>query len=216
MNSTNTNNTFPIKVLTPIAADQGPNHTNLTILQSELNSDAMSIPSTLTTFGHLVLTVTTPVYITHCMNLFPPPLNLGLTPVHARNAPPETIAETNRQHRILREDYALYHKTDNDLKGILLQAVPPIFVQAIKHPTLGFGNQTTLAILTHLWDNYGVIDDDMLADNLVALAAHWAPPTPIEAIIARITDYRAFARTGGDPISQVSAVCTATVIMEGT
>ena len=51
MNSPNANSTFPIKVLTPISVDQGPNHTNLTILQSELNADAMSIPSTLTTFG---------------------------------------------------------------------------------------------------------------------------------------------------------------------
>ena len=155
----------------------------------------MRIPSTLTIFGHLVLTVTTPVYITHCINLFPPPPNPGCTPVHARNAPPEIIAETNRQHRIRREDYALYHKTDSDLKGILLQAVSPIFVRAIKHPTLGFGNQTTLDIITHLWNNYGVIDDDMLADNLVELAAPWAPPTPIETLIARIIECCTFART---------------------
>ena len=73
-----------------------------------------------------------------------------------------------------------------------------------------------IGYVTHLWDNYGIIDDDMLADNLIALAAHWESPIPIETIIARITDCPAFARTGGDPISQVSAVCTATVIMEGT
>ena len=52
----------------------------------------------------------------------------------------------------------------------------------------GFGNQTTLAILTHLCDNFGVIDDDMLADNLVALAAPWAHPTPIKTLIAHITE----------------------------
>ena len=56
----------------------------------------------------------------------------------------------------------------------------------------------------------------MLAANLVELAAHSAPPTPIETLIARITDFHTVARTGGDPINQASAVRTATVTMEGT
>ena len=64
--------------------------------------------------------------------------------------------------------------------------------------------------------DYGIIDDDMLAANLVELADPWAPPTPIKTLITRITDCRAFARTGGDPISQASTVRTATVIMDGT
>ena len=45
-----------IPSLTPIPEDIGPNFSNLTILQTDLNSNAMSVPSAISTKGHLGLT----------------------------------------------------------------------------------------------------------------------------------------------------------------
>ena len=89
-------------------------------------------------------------------------------------------------------------------------------MKALKHATLGYGTSTTLQLLTHLWTTYGVVDDDMLAANLVTIATPWAPPTPIETFISQITDCMAIAVEGGDPISEPIAVRTAIVIMEAT
>ena len=91
----------------------------------------MIIPSTKTTFGYLGLVVIDVVFITHDTNGFNAPFNPGLNIDHARGAGAEAITETNRQHRILPEDYALYHKVDSGLKGILLAAVPLIYVQTL-------------------------------------------------------------------------------------
>ena len=55
---------------------------------------------------------------------------------------------------------------DKVLRKLLIDTVPEIYLDAIKHDTLGFGRCTSLDILDHLWDTYGVIDDDQLAVNL--------------------------------------------------
>ena len=101
MTTTNTT-VFPVKALTPISLSQGPDYNNLTIIQEELNSNAMSIPSTQTTFGHLGLTISAADFLTHDPIGFAAPVNPGLNPFHIRPSTAGAIAETNRQHRILR------------------------------------------------------------------------------------------------------------------
>ena len=207
--------TFPIPSLTPIPEDIGPNFSNLTILQTELNSNAMSVPSAISTKGHLVLTQSAFDYRTSDPGVnFAPPPNPGLNPTHQRGASAEEIRERNRQHPLLRQDHANYQTCERCLKTLLLDAVPAIFLEEQRNETLGFGDKTTLVLLTHLWSTYGEIDDDMLAENLERIKSPWSPPTPIETLYRQIKTCMTFATKGGDPITPASAIRTGVSIIE--
>ena len=209
--------TFPVGTLTPLSDDGPPTFASLQVLQTELNSNAMSVPSTTSTgYGHLVLTVPPEEYAVVDPTDFPPPANPGLVPTYARNASAEAIAETNSQHKLEREDFSLYWQVERELRASLVIALPHLFIEALYDETLGWGNTTTLQLLTHLHSTYGGIDEDMLADNLERIKSPWSPPTPIDVLFAQIKSCRRFAQKGGDPISEASAQRTGLQILEAT
>ena len=57
-------------MLCPITST--PTHETIKILQTELNANAMSVPSDNTPFGHLVLTMTPADYLLKTTDLFDP------------------------------------------------------------------------------------------------------------------------------------------------
>ena len=168
---------FPIACLTP--TDTVPTRVYLTTIQTEINSNAISIASVISpTYGHLVLTVIPSTYASYGANAFTSPVNPGLNPTYEATATSDTIRETNHRHIICRVHYETYHIADKVLRKILLDAVPEIYLEAIKYNTLGFGRCTALDILDHLWDTYGVIDDNQLSVNLEVIKNPWQPPPP--------------------------------------
>ena len=206
---------FPIACLTP--TNSVPTRTYLTTIQAELNSDAMSIASTTCpTYGHLVLTVTPATYAGYGANAFPAPANPGLNPVIAANPTGPQISEANRVHLLQRSHYDTYHAADKSLRKLVLDAVPNIYLDAVKHDTLGFGQCTTLVLMDHLWDTYGFIDDDQLAANLEKIKAPWAPPTPIENLFTQLKDCQAFSVLGNDGITDASKIRTGVALIEAT
>ena len=177
----------------------------------------MSVPSTTSTgYGHLVLTAPPPEYAIRDATLFPAPTNPGLNPVHQRNVSAEELAETNRQHRLLREYFSLYYTLERALKTLLVAAVPHLFIADLHDEALGWGNTTTLQLLTHLHTTYRGIDEDMLAENLERIKTPWSPPTPIDTLFLQIKSCMRFAQKGGDPISSPSAQRTCLAILEAT
>ena len=90
--------------------------------------------------------------------------------MHSRGATAEELTETNRQHRLLREDFNLYWTLERTLKTLLVAAVPHLFIAELHDEALGWGKATTLQLLTHLHTTYGGIDEDMLAENQDSLA----------------------------------------------
>ena len=85
MSSVDPLSVFPKPILTPILNDGNlPNYTNLTLLQQELNSNAISVPTPICQLGHLVLTVSPGEYLTHTLIPFNEPLHTGLNPTVPR------------------------------------------------------------------------------------------------------------------------------------
>ena len=208
---------FPVGSLTPLVEDEPPSSATLQILQTELNSNAMSVPSTTSAgYGHLILTAPPLEYIILDPNPFLCPANPGLNPSHARNASEEEISETNRQHRLLIEEFKLYYSLERALRTLLIEAVPHLYIAELHDVALGWGNITTLQLLTHLHDTYGGIDDDMLAANLERIKTPWSPPTPIDTLFIQLKSCMTFAKKGGDPISAPSALRTGLAILEAT
>ena len=130
---------FPIACLTPTTGV--PTRAYLTQTQKDINSNVMSIPSTVDpTYGHLVLVVTPATYAAYGANPFAPPVNPGLNPVVAGNATSIVINEANRRHLLERNHYDTYHAADKALRKLLIAAIPTVYLEAISHETLGLGH----------------------------------------------------------------------------
>ena len=113
-----------------------------------------------------MLTVTPATYVSYGANNISDPVNLGLIPAYEATALSDTIPKANHRHIIRRVHYETYHMADKALRKLLLDGVPKIYLEAIKHDTLSFGRCTSLDILDNLWDTYDIIDDNQLAANL--------------------------------------------------
>ena len=95
---------LPITCITP--TDTVPTLVYLTTIQTELNSNDMSIASTTNpTYGNLVLTVPSDTYLTYGYNTFTAPVNPGLNTIYEDNASSNTMIEANIRHIIQRIHY---------------------------------------------------------------------------------------------------------------
>ena len=140
---------FSIACLAP--TDTVPTWVYLTTIQTEINSNAISIKSlTNPTYGYLVLTVTPATYTSYGANTFLSPDNSGLNPTYEVTASSNIICEANRRRIFLPAHYETYRAADKAVRKNLLDAVPTIYLDAIKNDTLGFGECTSLLSRTSM------------------------------------------------------------------
>jgi hypothetical protein len=152
----------------PVLTKIGDNNTELTfasilVAHVELNVNAASIYSARGDGlqDHLVITIYATDYIKRSIGNkpFDPPMAPPAVPTHLTTASDAQIAETNRQHKIQKEEFILFHNADTALHNILITSVPPIFIAYQRDPMTGFGNKTILQILTDLHTTFGSISD---------------------------------------------------------
>ena len=84
-------------------------------MQTELNASAMIVPSDITTFGHLVLSMHPTNYAIKTPTTFPHPVNTGLVPTiyHMDTAP--TINQAHFTYNVEKNQYDTYHAADRAL-----------------------------------------------------------------------------------------------------
>lgn len=204
---------YPHPTVTPILEE--PTFATLQTLIAELNTNAMAVPSNRGggAHGHLTLLVQPANYLLLAGVAFVPPPNPGPVPIHPAAATAAQIAELNRQFTANQLEYRTYLNVEQTLKSMLLQAVLPTFLSILRDPELGFAQVTTIALLTHLRDTYGVIDADALAANELSLEREWSPDDPIEDLWSHILECQRFSTNGGDPISNATAVRAAIKVL---
>ena len=197
--------TIHIPALIPIPEDVGPNYINLTLIQIELNSNAMSITSSQSGKCRLFFAQSASAYvISYHVATFPTRANPGRTPAHSRGASSNDISEKNWHHPLLCQYHANYQTCGRCLETILLDYLPEIFLEEQKDETLGFGDKTTLVLLTYMWVTYGEINDVMLANNLQRIKAPCSPYISIEQLFCRIKSCISFVTKGCDHITKAS------------
>jgi hypothetical protein len=71
-----------------------------------------------------------------------------------------------------------------------MAAVPDVYIWALKRKKTGFGNVTSLQLLTHLWTSYGTITQKELVvdDNQTRIQLPWSPPTLIEELFNQLKE----------------------------
>jgi hypothetical protein len=94
----------------------------------------------------------------------------------------------------------------NQLRALILQAVPIDYIEILEDAIRGFATVTPAKILAHLTTTYGQITPKALAANLKTASTTWDPDTPIERVFTTGNKCRQFATAGNDPISDTAYV----------
>jgi hypothetical protein len=154
---------FPHPVLTKIGNNNTePTIASIMVAHVELNVNVASIYSAHGWLeGHLSLTIDASNYIKRSIENkpFDPPMAPPAVPTHLTTESDAQIAETNRQHKIQKEEFILFHNVDTALRNLLITAVPPIFIADQRDPMTGFGNKTVIQLLTYLHTTFGSISE---------------------------------------------------------
>jgi hypothetical protein len=208
---------FPHQELTALSTTENPNNAALTLLQKEINANAMSIPSVRGggAHGHLALTMTPAAYLAISGIAFAVPIHPGPAPIHPNNATGPVITEINRQYTADLKEFNVYLAVEANLKKQLIQAVPDTYINELKDELLGYANATTLTLITHLFDTYGTVTADDLNKNLEDLNHPWSSSQPLEDLWKQIRICRLFAQAH-DPISEAMAVRSAITNLENS
>jgi hypothetical protein len=194
---------FPHPVLTKIGDNNTePTFASILVAHVELNVNAVSIYSARGDGlqDHLALTIDDTDYTKRSIGNKPfvPPTSPPAVPTHLMTASDAQIAEKNRQHKVQKEEFILFHNADTALRNLLIAAVPPIFIAGQCDPMTCFGNKTVLKLLTYLHTTFGSISEKELEQNTARMQLQWNPPTAIEALFLQFENGVSFATAGKD------------------
>jgi hypothetical protein len=193
----------PHPVLTKIGDNNTePTFASILVAHVKLNANAASIYSARGDGlqGQLALTIDVNDYVKRSIGNKPyvPPTAPPAVPTHMTTASDAQIAETNRQHKVQKEEFILFHNADTALCNLLIAAVPPIFLADQRDPMTRFGNKTVLQLLTYLHTTFGSISEKELEQNTARMQLQWNPPTAIEAFFLQFENGVSFATVGQD------------------
>jgi hypothetical protein len=227
-NNTNNNNTIATTrqqtngnmstKCTPLGKDTRPTHLTLATLHRELNFYALEQKTHLGggRHGYLALLLTPAAYLAISNAAFIEPVHPGPNPAHQPGATAAQITETNRAYAAALVQYTAYHNVEQQLKTMLLDAVPSTFTQLLEDQQFGYALVSTFTILNHLDANYGTVTTQDLANNLDSMDKHWDPSTPIEDLWTQIAKARNYAAIGNNAISDTTALISATKNLQNT
>jgi hypothetical protein len=162
---------------------------SLHLLQKQINANVISVPSARgnSTLGHYALVVTPATYQNASNNIpFIPPANPDAAPVHPNNATAAQINEINRQYLADQKEFNTYMSTKAGLKKQVLEAVPPIFINAVKDKDLGFANVSTLQLIQHLNNTCGTVTANDMQQNVNNMNSEWSPSNSIKVLFKQI------------------------------
>jgi hypothetical protein len=199
-------------------ANDRPNYDTLFPFQKALDKNAISIPCTQTTLGYLALTRSAEAYLTASSGIpFVVPVDPGATPIQPTLAAdtvdtraqraqqiamlPFSSVEAVRNFNAQKHEYQQYIAVQTALKNLILNNVAPQYINALRQELTDFALVTPLQLMTHLWTQYGQIDQTALTENEARMKTPWMPPVPIETLFKQLTDGQIYANKGHETIS---------------
>ena len=146
----------------------------------------MSVPSDITTFGHLVLSMHPTNYAIKLPTAFPLPINPGLGPTISHRVTTSTITQAHFTYKVEKKQHDTYHVVDRAIKTQILKATLDMFTKELYDKDIGYTSVKTRELLQHLWATYVLVDHDHLAANITCMSTPWSPPTPIDTLFKKI------------------------------
>lgn len=199
--STTVTDNFPHKRLSPIRGQ--PTYETIKELHLKLNENAVKVHSNLGNglLGYLGVTVTPAIYNTLSAEPFVIPPNPGLAPVFPDDSTGPQIANIRLVFKEEVTAFKKYMDVCNSLSALILEAIDPVYLSAIRLPYVGFGTRTPLQLLAHLYANYARINPADLDKNDLNMKLPCDVNQPIEVLFQQIEDAIEFASAGQAPYS---------------
>ena len=198
--------TLPHDPLTPLDPNVRPTPIAIRKLQVELYDNARAIQSPLGggNYGHLGLLMSNADYIAlaGAGNKYTFPERPDIPDYTGMNA-----SARHEATETYKDDFRTFAEAQgfhNQLKKLLITAVPAIYINALAHDLHGFAAVPARTILNHLKDIYGQVTPEDLEANLTLFDTPWDPATPIETVFVNARRCRHFAEVGDDPISDAA------------
>jgi hypothetical protein len=174
-----------------------PTFEDLKVIRRLLNTNAMSVSSYVGggRHRHLGIIMTNEDYF--AIDVFPVSDNPGASPEVVVGMTAAVISELTRLHREATQVYRTYHNVDQAIKKLILEAFDDAYLNALSDEVVGYATCTSLDLLTHLLTLYSMIAPTELTQNYERLNTPYDPNQPIEPLLQKIQDARAFAVAGG-------------------
>jgi hypothetical protein len=187
---------FPHAELTPLPSDRNPSALDIRLLKKELLANALTVPSTRGggALGHTALCLEPAAYL-----LLPnaaawiDPVHPGGTPVLPNNPTAFQIAEGNRVHKFLEEEYQHFKQTEAALRNCIIQATPSHCIDSLDDELFGFSMVTPRELLAHLTTAYAQVTQDDLIANQTSMDTPWDPSTPLTTLWTQLRKAQLFA-----------------------
>ena len=195
---------FPIAPadMPKIASTDRPNYTTITKFREALAGQALAIPSSQTTLGHLALIISTAEFETVNNNVaYVTPVDPGASLTVAPAATAAQTKEATRLHDIATNNYQVYVNTRTHLRNQIINSVPDKYISVLKHHLTHYSNRSPLELLMHLTTTYGTVTSDDLTANYAQMTAQWNPPAPIESLWEQLKEGKEFSTEGQETLS---------------
>ena len=207
---------FEFPVLSKIIGE--PTYEMLLLVLNELKANAQTVHSTLGggAHGYLGLLVSAPQYALisgtpFVMPLFPPPLvfPLGAT-IHMINS-------LQQQHRDSFRVFRECRAVEAALKQQLVQALDKVYLASLRDSTTNSISRPLRGILTHLFDTYGKVTSQKIADEQEKVQNFaFDPVQPVDSVYTLIENLQILADAGHAPFTEIQLLNFAKNIINKT
>ena len=176
----------------PLAPLQGiPTYSYLSELNSYMNACTSDVHSNLGcgTLGYLVLSAPPATFALLCATPFVRPVNPGPFFVCPTPTPAAAVlAELSRQFREQLRTFREYYDVDKAIKAKIQTLIPEIYYKTLKNKHTGYSQVRGLDILTHLWTEYGTLQEEDIQEFDRQMKIPISGETNFETLVAQIEE----------------------------
>jgi hypothetical protein len=192
-------NGFPNDVLPKI--DHKPTFEDIQVTTRLLNANAITVPSVAGggAHGHLGVIMTQVEYAVISATPWVEPFNHGAIPVIPAGTNAVDASQITRMHDEFRRIYTNRIDVDQALTIIMLEAYENMYTSLLDDYLLQYANRSSLEVIMHLKQTYGVINPTQLADSYNKMTAPINFQDPIETLSKKIEDGVHYANAGMQP-----------------
>jgi hypothetical protein len=164
-------NGFPNPI--PPKIDNEPTFEDIQITTRLLNANAISIPSMVGggAHGHPGIIMTQVEYAAISTSPWVEPYNTNAIPIIPPGTNSVDAAQIARMHAECRRIYTNRINVDQALKKLILEAYDNMYTSQLEDYLLQYANRSTLEILMHLEQTYGLINRTQITENYNKMTA---------------------------------------------
>ena len=171
------------------------------------NYASLSTPRGGGEYGYLGGIVSDTIYNTICPeHPFEAPANPGPAPIIEQATTAVQSGNMIREWTEKTREWREWQSLERAAKKQLIEAIPSGMLQGIRCHHRGYNNVTAREMLTHVFNQYGNIDQQDILNNRARLTQEWDPNQPFSDLIQRVQAVQEYAADGYRPISERDVV----------